>query len=457
MAKRYAPAQQDISAQHNRLMYTLVKLLWLGLPPSSKTKSPDKTAILKAYERIQHCVLLEDPVLSKVGIPLPKINIKTVRDFIRRQEKLINLQSTRMPSATVLKTTSISSKILPPAPCQPSVLPPPDYEPIVYEHIPSKAGTKVLKGRSDIATPAPNTPSQVSVPKSPLKSHIPQQKPSVLPTILSHLPAGTKVLKPAPNTPSQVPVPKSPLKSHIPQQKPSVLPTILSPLPAGTKVLKPAPNTPSQVSVPKSPLTSHITQQKPSVLPTILSPLPAGTKVLKPAPNTPSQVSVPKSPLTSHITQQKPSVLSTIFNTLPELLTTTTAQSFPPPPPPLFSTATTTTTTTTTMIPDTSATATPAEASSSHGDTSQRADTPVWSRATIYKRKYTENLTTVGAKVSRVHNLPICKLCKQTTQGHKKYKKKTFCYVKMMSTSAGLDTVVYSSYKHFTTVVDALQ
>ncbi len=380
MAKRYAPAQQDISAQHNRLMYTLVKLLWLGLPPSSKTKSPDKTAILKAYERIQHCVLLENPVLSKVGIPLPKINIKTVRDFIRRQEKLINLQSTRMPSATVLKTTSISSKI--------------DYlrhrvnrrfslrpttKPIVYEHIPSKAGTKVLKGRSDIATPAPNTPSQVSVPKSPLKFHIPQQKPSVLPTILSPLPAGTKVLKPAPNTPSQVPVPKSPLKSHIPQQKPSVLPTILSPLPAGTKVLKPAPNTPSQVSVPKSPLTSHITQQKPSVL-------------------------------------------STIFNTLPELLTTTTAQSFPPPPP-LFSTGTTTTTT---MIRDTSATATPAEASSSHGDTSQRADTPVWSRATIYKRKYTENLTTVGAMVSRVQNLPICKLCKQTTQGHKKIKKKDF-------------------------------
>lgn len=88
MAKRYAPAQQDISAQHNRLMYTLVKLLWLGLPISSRTQSPDKTVILKAYERIQHCILVEDPVLSKVGIPLPKINIKTVCDFIRRQEKL---------------------------------------------------------------------------------------------------------------------------------------------------------------------------------------------------------------------------------------------------------------------------------------------------------------------------------------------------------------------------------
>ncbi|XDV45331.1 hypothetical protein PO909_013447 [Leuciscus waleckii] len=281
MAKRYAPAQQDISAQHNRLMYTLVKLLWLGLPTSSKTQSPDKTAILKAYERIQHCILVEDPVLSKVGIPLPKINIKTVRDFIRRQEKLINLQSTRMPSATVLKTTSISSKNLPPAPCQPSVLPPPDYEQIVYEHIPSKAGTKVLKASS----------------------------------------------------------------SH---------------------------GDTSASAKPAEATYSH---------------------------------------------------------------------------------------------DDTSASATPPEASSSHVDTSQRANTPfgsqannpAWSRATKYKRKYTENLTPVGAKVSRVHNLPTCRLCKQPTQGHQKYKKKTFCHVKMMSTSAGLDTVVYSSYEHFTTVVDALQ
>lgn len=82
MAKHYALAQQDISAHHNRLMYTLVKLLWLGLPHSSKT-SPEKTSILKAYERIQQCILVVDPVLSKVGIPLPKINIKMVCDFIR--------------------------------------------------------------------------------------------------------------------------------------------------------------------------------------------------------------------------------------------------------------------------------------------------------------------------------------------------------------------------------------
>ncbi|XP_056608893.1 uncharacterized protein LOC130426242 isoform X1 [Triplophysa dalaica] len=261
MAKRYAPAQQDISAQQNRLMYTLVKLLWLGLPQKSKA-SPENTSILKAYERIQHCILVEDPVLSKVGIPLPKINNKTVRDFIRRQERLINLQSTRMPSASISKITSVSSKDLPPAPHQPSVLPPPVYQQIVYEHIPSKAGTKVLKERSDMVMTAPKTSSRV-------------------------MPAMSTVFRPPPrNTSSTAP------------------------------------------------------------------------------------------------TQE---------------------------------------------IPATSTSTTPLTVSSGPTDTPQSIDTPsAWSRATVYKRKSTDNPTQVGVKLSRVHNLPVCTLCHQPTQGHKKYKKKDF-------------------------------
>ncbi|XP_017564809.1 uncharacterized protein LOC108434293 isoform X2 [Pygocentrus nattereri] len=136
MAKRYAPAQQDISAQNNRLMYTLVKLLWLRSPQGSRT-SPEKSTILKAYERIQHRILVEDPVLCRAGIPLPKINIKTVRDFIRRQERLLNLHATKQP-ATITKTTSISYADLPPAPHQPAVLPPPHYP--MMEYLPTPAG-----------------------------------------------------------------------------------------------------------------------------------------------------------------------------------------------------------------------------------------------------------------------------------------------------------------------------
>ncbi|KAI7790715.1 hypothetical protein IRJ41_012298 [Triplophysa rosa] len=82
---------------------------------------------------------------SKLGIPLPKMNTKTVRGFIRRQERLLNLQSTKIPSAAIWKTVSMSSTDLPPAPCQPSVLSPPEYPLIQYDRIPSKAATKVLK------------------------------------------------------------------------------------------------------------------------------------------------------------------------------------------------------------------------------------------------------------------------------------------------------------------------
>lgn len=139
-------------------MYTLVQLLWLRLPDSAQL-SPEKKTITKAYELIQHRILVEDPVLSKAGIPLSKINTKTVRDFIHRQERLVNLHSTKMPS-TVLKTTSISSKDLPPAPRQPSVLPPADYPQMEYVHTPSTAGTKALKERMDIAMPVPRTQSQ---------------------------------------------------------------------------------------------------------------------------------------------------------------------------------------------------------------------------------------------------------------------------------------------------------
>ncbi|XP_034144756.1 uncharacterized protein LOC114832433 [Esox lucius] len=183
MAKRYAPAQQDISAQHNRLMYTLVKLLWLRSPQGSRN-SPEKRTLLKAYERVQHRILVEDPVLCKAGIPLPKINSKTVQDFIRRQERLLNLHATKQPS-TITKTTSISSADLPPAPHQPAVLPPPDYPLMEYVPTPSTAGTKVLKGRTDMMAP-------LSRPQPPMPHLLlppPVRKPNAPSTITRPVPS----------------------------------------------------------------------------------------------------------------------------------------------------------------------------------------------------------------------------------------------------------------------------
>ncbi|KAI4795786.1 hypothetical protein KUCAC02_029652 [Chaenocephalus aceratus] len=197
MGIRYAPAQQDISAQNNRLMYTLVKLLRLRSPQGSRT-SPEKTTVLKAYERIQHRVLVDDPILCKAGFPLPKINIKTVQDFIRAQERLLNLRVTEQP-AMLSKTTSVSSADLPPAPHQPAVLPPPDYPLMQYVPTPSTAGTTLLKGRRDMILP-PSHP-QTSRPRS-----VPRPLPSPSPSAATRLPAGRPIL-PATSTVARPPVP----------------------------------------------------------------------------------------------------------------------------------------------------------------------------------------------------------------------------------------------------------
>ncbi|XP_049334369.1 uncharacterized protein LOC111194625 [Astyanax mexicanus] len=268
MAKRYAPAQQDISAQNNRLMYTLVKLLWLQLPQGSRT-SPEKSTILKAYERIQHRILAEDPVLCRAGIPLPKINIKTVRDFIRCQERILNLHSTKQPS-TITKTTSISSADLPPAPLQLAVLPPPDYPMMEYVPTPSMAGTKMLKERTDIMT----------------------------------------LSRPHPTLPPPAP-----------------LPLLVRKTPATCTITRPVPESTSASGIAGPPTSV------PSTVP------------LKPATQTSS---------TSHST----------------------------------------------------------------------CSSSLWARATQYKRKLKEQPSEVGARLSRVQNLPVCTICDQPTQGHKKYKER---------------------------------
>nr|XP_055033530.1 uncharacterized protein LOC129421673 [Misgurnus anguillicaudatus]XP_055035580.1 uncharacterized protein LOC129423120 [Misgurnus anguillicaudatus] len=304
MAKRYAPAQQDISPQHNRLMYVLVKLLWLHSPKAS-CSSPEKTSILKAYDRIQHRVLVDDPILCKAGIPLPKINTKTVRDFIRQQERLVNLHATRRP-AVISKTTSVSSEELPPAPCQPAVLPPPDYPVMEYIPTPSTAGTKVLKGRTNMLVATPQPPPQ-----------LPPQPPLPLP--VRRIPAPSTITKP-------------------------VLPFV------------------SQYAGPSS------TQ----------APIP----VASPVPIRPAV--------------QLTSGQNTVVGSS-------------------------------------------------------------WSRSTQYKRKLADHPTELGVKLMRVQHLPTCKACGHTIQGHKKYKKKTYCPAINRSASKGLENREFRNYEHFVSVVDGLE
>lgn len=274
---------------HNRLMYTLVKLLWLGLPHSdSRPRELEKTSILEAYDRIKHFVLVQDSVLCKVGIPLPEITLKTVCDFIRHQETLINMKATRMPSSMILKTEPVSLVDS----CQQSVLPH-DYPKMEVQDIPIKQETKVLMKRSDVVVLAPIAPFHP--------------------------------------------------ESLLPHQTHLAMSSIFKPL--NLRILSPKPSTQVTPSTNRTPVTESSSQ-----------------------PNTP----------------------------------------------------------------------------------------PSWSRATVYKRKHRDTLTQVGAKRSRIYHLPICTLCQKPMQGHKKYKKKNFCPVKMMSTSKGLDNRVFSSYEHFMTVVELM-
>ena len=96
MGKRYAPAVQ-IDPVKTRLMYVLVKLLWLlpgtvdGASPGSRNKQ-----IERLYMRVEQRIL-ENPCLSKLNIPLPKINAKVVSTTIRQQEKRSNLLATQQP------------------------------------------------------------------------------------------------------------------------------------------------------------------------------------------------------------------------------------------------------------------------------------------------------------------------------------------------------------------------
>ncbi|CAM4515097.1 unnamed protein product [Leuciscus chuanchicus] len=80
-----------------------------------------------------------------------------------------------------------------------------------------------------------------------------------------------------------------------------------------------------------------------------------------------------------------------------------------------------------------------------------------WSRSTQYKRKLADHPTGLGVKLTRVQHLPTCRVCGQTIQGHKKYKRKTYCPSINRSASKGLENRVFKNYEHFVSVVDGLE
>ncbi|XP_066289153.1 uncharacterized protein [Branchiostoma lanceolatum] len=216
LGKKSAPAHL-IDYKNSRLMYCVVKQLWLSPPPyGTSTGTPQKNQIVQLYTRLQHRVVVDDPVLSKLGIPLLKINIKSVREFIKRQEALARHNVTNQGLAMMRRQQSVSTQEAPPAPELPTVLPLTDRPQTEYKLIPSLAGTRVLKSRIEHFVPQASTSSSSttvhppSVPHHPPPWPVPPQPPLVQhhppPPVQNNPPplyVGTPVQFPSTNTMSR--------------------------------------------------------------------------------------------------------------------------------------------------------------------------------------------------------------------------------------------------------------
>ncbi|CAH1242334.1 Hypp6585 [Branchiostoma lanceolatum] len=93
-----------------------------------------------------------------------RINTKSVREFIKRQEALARENVTNQGLAMMRRQQSVSTQEAPPAPDLPTVLPHTDRPQTEYKLIPSLAGTRVLKSRIEHIVPWASTSSAVHPP-----------------------------------------------------------------------------------------------------------------------------------------------------------------------------------------------------------------------------------------------------------------------------------------------------
>ncbi|ESO87510.1 hypothetical protein LOTGIDRAFT_166390 [Lottia gigantea] len=170
---RYTPAQHIDHT--NRILYCVIKQLWLKLNKGTSKKSAAvKNRITQHYQRMQHRVMVEDPILSRLAIPLPKINSKCVAEFIRRQEVLIAKNSTTAPKDIITKETHVTDIEMPQPLELPTVMPVTDRPQIPVVERECLAGAKKLKKRLDITTsqiPVTSTCTSISEPVPMPKLH----------------------------------------------------------------------------------------------------------------------------------------------------------------------------------------------------------------------------------------------------------------------------------------------
>ncbi|XP_066282986.1 uncharacterized protein [Branchiostoma lanceolatum] len=153
---RYAQAAQV--TEETRLLYLLIKML-KNRPPASVKSSPSRmtTEIKSQYQRIADRVW-DDPILSKLSIPLPNLNAKSISNFIVKEEKKANYKATVIPKVKPHKTV-LPTEPAPEAPSLPTSLPSPDRPQVQYQSLQHMSGKR--RGEKRKLEPEPvNRPIQ---------------------------------------------------------------------------------------------------------------------------------------------------------------------------------------------------------------------------------------------------------------------------------------------------------
>ncbi|XP_030835095.1 uncharacterized protein LOC115921619 [Strongylocentrotus purpuratus] len=163
-------AQAAQITEESRLLYLVIQLL--KNQPSVSCSSPTKTAtnIRTRYKRMCDR-LFDDPVLSKVNLPLPNINSKSITNFIGKQETRSNFLATTQPK--VLRHRKVLSFDPLPAPVElPEMLPNPGYAQVKYSVVPHESGKRRGEKRHSLVY-EPGTSSSTRQSTAPCTSTVP--------------------------------------------------------------------------------------------------------------------------------------------------------------------------------------------------------------------------------------------------------------------------------------------
>lgn len=215
-------AQAAPITEESRLLYLVIQLL--KNHPTVAVQSPSKTAtnIRWKYKRICDR-LYDDAILSKLNLPLPNINNKSITNFIHKQEVWANLLATAQPNVTVHRKV-LSEERVPEAAALAEALPQPECSLRRYDVIPHESGKRRGEKRR-LRLDEPGTSSH-----EPQESvHSSQDLKSPLPRLL--LPRPSSPMK-ASRAPILLVVPSQPKAPSIALKPPtSSVPFVFRPTP----------------------------------------------------------------------------------------------------------------------------------------------------------------------------------------------------------------------------------